>query len=66
MAQQSALNAYPVGTGGHGAQWRRGDLLVHFAGSKLGIFAARVEAGFEGHIPACRQGSEASVWAQPP
>lgn len=63
VAQQRDLNSYPPGLLGPEGWWQRGDLIIHWPGTKGADFSRQIEGrGVPDAAPHCSRGEETSVW----
>jgi hypothetical protein len=65
--QQRTLNSYPPGLLGPDGWWAKGDLVIHFPGTKGGDYARDVQhpkPEFAQAFPACRSGAETKAWEE--
>ena len=65
VVPQRTLNSYPPGLLGPEGWWARGDLVLHFPGTKGGDYARAIELpqpNVDGAFPACRSGDETGAW----
>lgn len=62
---QRELNSYPPGLLGPDGWWRKGDLILHFPGTKGGDYARAIEhpqPNVDGAFPRCERGKEVQAW----
>ena len=62
---QRSLNSFPPGLLSERGWWRKGDLVLHFPGTKGGDYAKAIETpqhNVAGAFPSCGHGQEVVAW----